>query len=181
MEVYVYKPREDSFLILRNIKRYIKLPSNYRVLDMGTGTGILAKKAAKSKHVKEVTACDINKKIIEELKKKTNNKKIKFIVSNLFSNIKTKFDIILFNPPYLPSKSKKIDIRIDGGKNGTEIIEKFLKQAKNHLKKDGKILLVCSSLNKNIENLFKKYIYNYKKIDEENFFFEKIYLYLLSA
>ncbi len=171
-----YEPREDSYLILKHIKNYIKKED--RILDLGTGSSILAKEAAKSKYAKEIIACDINKELIIKLKKENKNSKIKFIHSNIFSNIKNKFNLIIFNPPYLPSKTIK-DIRIDGGKNGTEIIEKFLQQVKNHLKKDGRILLICSSLNKNIINLFKKYQYKFKKIDEKKVFFEKILLYEL--
>lgn len=172
----LYEPKEDSFLLLEHIKNYAK--PNSKVLDMGTGSGILAIEAAK--YAKEVIACDIDK-AIETLKKANKNKKVKFIHSNLFSNINilNKFDLIIFNPPYLPSTKIK-DIDIDGGKNGTTVIEKFLKQAKKYLKKEGKILLLCSSLNKNIERLFKKYNYNFKKIDKKSFFFEKLYVYILS-
>lgn len=177
----MYEPREDSFLLLEHIKSYIK--SQHKVLDMGTGSGILAKEA--SKYAKKVIAIDIDDKTIEKLKKEMKNKKIKFIHSNLFSNLKSKnnskekFDLILFNPPYLPSKKIK-DKEIDGGINGIKVIEKFLKQAKEHLEKEGKILLLCSSLNKNIEKLFNRYNYNFKKIDEKPLFFEKIYIYELS-
>ncbi|MCX8193829.1 MAG: methyltransferase [Candidatus Pacearchaeota archaeon] len=164
----MYEPREDSFLLLQQIKSNVK--PWHKVLDIGTGSGILAQEV--SKYTKQVIASDINKEIPENLGS------IKFIHSNLFSNINERFDLILFNPPYLPSKKIK-DTEIEGGKNGTEVIEKFLKQAKKHLNKNGKILLLCSSLNKNIESLFKKYKYNYKKIDETNLFFERLYIYEL--
>lgn len=176
----MYEPREDSFLLLRNIKAYVK--PKHKVLDMGTGSGILAKEAAK--YVKSVVAIDIEDKVIEKLKaeykKNMKSNKIKFIHSNLFSNIKSKekFNLIVFNPPYLPSKKIK-DKQLDGGENGTEIIVKFLKQARKYLNKEGKILLLCSSLNKNIEKIFEKYNYNYKKIDEQSFFFEKLFVYEL--
>ncbi len=169
-----YEPREDTFLLLKHIKKYIK--TQYTVLEIGTGTGILAEEAAK--YAKQVTASDIDKELIEKLKRNNKNPKIKFINSNLFINIKNKFNLILFNPPYLPSKEIK-DIRTDGGKNGTEIIERFLKQAKKYLKENGKILLVCSSLNKNIKQLFEKYQYKFKKIDEKKLFFENLYVYEL--
>ncbi|UZE93961.1 MAG: methyltransferase [Candidatus Pacearchaeota archaeon] len=170
----MYEPREDSFLLLKHIKNYIN--KNDIVLDIGTGSGILAKES--SKYAREVIACDINKELIKKLKRNNKNPKIKFIYSDLFSNIKGKFNLILFNPPYLPSKKIKYK-EIDGGKSGTEIINRFLREAKNYLEKNGKILLLCSSLNKNVEQLFKKYQYNFKKIDEEKFFFEKLYLYEL--
>lgn len=170
----MYNPREDSFLLLKHIKYYIR--SKDKVLDMGTGPGILAREAAK--FAKQVIAADIDDKIIKELSEKRDNQKITYLHSNLFSNIEGKFDLIIFNPPYLPSKQIK-QIDLDGGKNGTEIIERFLKQAYEHLNKDGKILLLCSSFNKDIEKLFKQYNYSYKKIDEQHLFFEKLYVYIL--
>ena len=169
-----YEPREDSFLILKHIKKYTEKQDS--ILEIGTGSGILAEESAK--YCGDVIACDINKEQIKKLKTENKNKKIKFLYSDLFSNLNQKFNFILFNPPYL-SSNKIRDIRIDGGKDGTEIIEKFLKQAKRYLKQNGKMLLVCSNLNKNIKHIFKRYKYRFKKIDEEKTFFEKILLYEL--
>lgn len=168
----MYEPQEDSFLLLKHIRHY----SHGNVLDMGTGSGILAKEAAK--YSENVVAGDIDNNTIVQLKKDVHNKKRTFITSDLFSKIKDRFDLIIFNPPYLPSTNIR-HIDIDGGRNGTEIIEKFLKQAKTHLRKEGKILLLCSSLNKDIEKLFKKYDYRYKKIDEAPLFFEKLFVWEL--
>jgi len=168
----MYEPQEDSFLLLKHIRHY----SHGHVLDMGTGSGILAIEAAKK--ASKVIAADIDNDAIAHLKKKIHNKKITFIVSDLFSNIKDKFDLIIFNPPYLPSTNVK-HIDLDGGRNGTEIIERFLKQSKKHLKDNGKILLLCSSLNKDIEKLFKKHDYRYNKIDEAPLFFEKLFVWEL--
>lgn len=168
----MYEPQEDSFLLLKHIRHY----SHGHVLDMGTGSGILAIEAAK--YSENVVAVDIDNNTIVQLKKDVHNKKITFIVSDLFSNIKDKFDLIIFNPPYLPSTNIK-HTDLDGSRNGTEIIEKFLKQAKKYMKDDGKILLLTSSLNKGIENMFKKHDYRYKKIDEAPLFFERLYVYEL--
>ena len=78
----LYEPREDSFLILKHLKSYIK-PKD-KVLDMGTGTGILAQEA--TKYASCISAVDANKKLIKKLINtlKAKNKKIKFIYSNLF-------------------------------------------------------------------------------------------------
>ncbi len=185
----MYEPREDSFLIAKHIKDFCHKSSDFNVLDMGTGSGILAIEA--SRYSDDVTAVDIDKQVILYLKGKKEDptlsylsnkaRTIKFIHSDLFSNLKGKrFNLIIFNPPYLPSKSnayKHIDL--DGGLHGTEIIEKFLKQAKKHLKPHGKILLLASSLNRGILLLFRKYDFSYKILDQENFFFEKLYVFIL--
>lgn len=175
----MYEPREDSFLLLKNLKKYLKkyIHKGDIVLDMGCGSGILARETAR--YARKVVAADIDKELITELERKNKNKKINFVFSDLFSHITDKFDLIIFNPPYLPSKNIKHQ-DIDGGKKGTEIIERFLKEAREHLKENGKILILVSSLNKNIEELFSSYGYSYKKIGEQKFFFEKLFVYELS-
>lgn len=168
----LYEPAEDSYLLLEQVKRYAK----GKVLDLGTGTGILAEAALEK--TKGVLAADINEEAVNFVKKKC----IKAVKSDLFSNIKGKFDLIIFNPPYLPKEVKEPEdsaLATTGGKKGNEIIEKFLSQAREHLEKDGKILIVFSSLTPNIDKLIKRYYYNYKKLSEKSFFFEKIYVYLI--
>ena len=153
----IYEPAEDSHLFQKFLKKTLipqaKRPnSNYpsstaspKLLDMGTGSGILAKTAAKILGNENVTAADINPKAIAITKKSG----IKSIKSNLFSNIKQKFDIIIFNAPYLPldpREPKDSQTATTGGKRGDEISIKFLRQAKKHLNKNGKIYLLISSL-----------------------------------
>lgn len=172
----IYEPREDSFLLLKHVKNY----ENDSFLDMGTGSGILAMEA--SKYCKFVLACDKNKKAVKELVKlinKNNLINIRAVYSDLFSNIKQNFDIIMFNPPYLPSDPNYPDISLDGGKQGYEIIEKFLYQAKKFLRPKGKIVLLFSSLSKKgkIDKILENSGYRYKKIDQEKIDFEDLYIY----
>lgn len=163
----VYEPREDSFLIKKHIKDYAK----GSVLDMGTGSGILAEEA--SKYAEKVLAVDINKEAIRK------HHKIEFKESDLFSNVKESFDLIIFNPPYLPTEKKAPDIALDGGKRGYELIEKFLGQAKKHLKKDGIILLLFSSFTKKekINKTLKREGYNYREIAKQHIHFEDLFVY----
>ena len=169
----MYEPQEDSFLLLKHIKSYA---SGY-VLEIGTGSGILAQEAVKYSNV---VAVDIDKKLIKKLQKENKNPGIKFIFSDLFSNVDGKFNLIIFNPPYLPSGKIK-DKDLDGGTKGSEVIARFLYHAKRYLREKGKILLLCSSLNENIEELFMKYEYKFKKIDEQKMFFEKLFIYELTV
>ena len=166
----IYEPAEDSFLLKNQLKKYIK--KDMKVLDMGTGSGIQALEA-KSLGA-NILATDINPECINHIKKL----KIKSIQSNLFENIKEKFDLIIFNPPYLPEDKREPEdskLSTTGGKKGSETINKFLKQAKEHLKKNGKILIVVSSLTKGID----KKNFKFKKIAEQKIPFEKLYVYLI--
>lgn len=169
----IYEPREDSFLLQKYVKKYAK----GKVLDLGAGSGIQAITALEK--TKNVLAADIDPEAVKLLKKKGINAK----VSNLFSNVKGKFDLIIFNPPYLPEdkrEPKDSALATTGGKKGYEIIGRFLKQAKKFLKKEGKILMVFSSLTGDVEEMIKKYDYNFKKLEEKKLFFEKLYTYLLN-
>jgi len=78
----IYEPREDTFMIEKEVKRYAK----GRVLDMGTGTGVLAIEA--SQKADYVVGCDINRAALDYARKKAeimDLKNIKFVYSDLFS------------------------------------------------------------------------------------------------
>lgn len=163
----IYEPAEDSYLLQEQVKKFVK--KGMKVLDMGTGSGIQALTAKKLGA--EVIASDINPECLEKLNVKT-------IKSNLFENIKEKFDLIMFNPPYLPEDEREPEnskLSTTGGKKGSEILNKFLKQAKNHLKEKGKILIVISSLTKGIN----KQGYKFTKLKEQKVPYEKLTVYLI--
>jgi len=171
----MYEPCEDSFLLQKSVRKY----SGSKALDMGTGSGIIAKTL--DKHFKRVVGVDINPEAIKYCKSKYEG--ITFKNSNLFSNVIGKFDLISFNAPYLPNDPRVKDIALDGGKKGNELIIKFLKKAIHFLKNDGKIILLFSSLShpRNIfetaDNLFLKY----KLLNSEKLDFEELFVYEFSS
>ena len=141
----IYQPAEDSYLFADFLKKYLSKHKVNSYLDMGTGSGILSKTASKFLDKKNILAADINPNTIKSLKQKKYNA----INTNLFSKIKNKFDLITFNAPYLPldpREPKSSQLATTGGKRGDEISMKFLRQAKKHLNKNGKIFLLISSL-----------------------------------
>jgi release factor glutamine methyltransferase len=179
MQNIIYEPGEDSTLLRHYVKQYAK----GSVLDIGTGSAIQAIAAAKSGKVRNVIATDIQDSIIRHNKKNIRNKKIKFLKSDLFGNIKNKkFDTIIFNPPYLPSELKLKDLTTEGGKKGYEVIEKFLNQANNFLKNDGIILIVFSSLTKKdrIDEFIRRNLLESKLLDKRHIFFEDLYIYMIN-
>lgn len=167
----IYYPREDSYLLKKYIERYA---GGKKVLDMGAGSGIQALAALKSE-AKEVVASDIEKEAVEYCK----SLGINTINSNLFEKIKEKFDLIIFNPPYLPKnykEDKENAIALSGGKRGDEIIIKFLKEAKKHLNKNGKILIIVSSLTprRKIISLLNKLKMTNNVLEKQSFFMETL-------
>ena len=167
----IYSPKEDSLLLESQVKKYAR---NKTFLDLGSGSGIQSKAALMSS-AKSVLAVDINPESIKLLKKQ----KISAVKSNLFSNIKQKFDLIAFNPPYLPEdprEPKKSKQATTGGKRGDEIILRFLKHAKSHLNSNGFILLLISSLTPKprISKLLTKLKMKKTKLSSKKLFFETL-------
>lgn len=178
----IYEPQEDSYLVEKFIRHY----AFGRVLDMGTGSGILALSAMKSPNVREVIAVDINPEAVERLRLKIENeklKKIKVIQSDLFEHVDGQYHLILFNPPYLPQDTiggKVIeDLALYGGKKGWEILERFFKNVSVHLAVDGVVLFLFSSLTnkEKVEEIIGKQLLDFKEVGREKLSFEELYVY----
>ena len=172
----IYEPSEDSYLISETLK--IEIPElltrkpDLRLLEIGCGSGINLETAVKTGVKKEnIFGCDINPVAVNHCK----SLRFNCIKSDLFSNIKGKFDVIVFNPPYLPKddrEPKDSGLATTAGKKGNEIIVRFLKRAKEHLAENGRIFLITSSLSKKID--FKKLGYKSEKINSKKLFFEEL-------
>jgi release factor glutamine methyltransferase len=145
------------------------------VLDMGTGSGILAAYCARRGAY--VVASDIDNDAIKDLELTSNRTgiSIKLVACDLFSKIHDRFDIVVFNPPYMPSVRIK-DRTTDGGKNGIEVISRFLGELTQHLVENGRGILIVSSLN-NPQNLIASHPgLSFRTIREAPLFFERLYV-----
>lgn len=165
----IYQPAEDSHLLTDTLKKYVK-NTNLNAIEIGVGSGIQLQ-TLKELGIKNIFGVDINKKAITQCK----NLGFRCITSDLFDHVKNKYDLIIFNPPYLPENRKEpksSQLATTGGKLGSEIINKFLRQAKDHLNHQGKIYLLTSSLTKDIKwGNYKKKLLAKKKL-----FFEELYV-----
>ena len=175
----VYKPAEDSLLLLRQVKALVQ----GAVLDMGTGSGIQAIAAAQKPEVSRVLAVDINPEAVETARQNAEeakvSHKISIVLGDLFSGIDHKcFNWILFNPPYLPSEGAADEVSWVGGARGCEIIERFLSEVANHLDPDGAILMVYSTLTGLQLDRFSD-VYIIEVLDETKLFLEKLFCVLL--
>ncbi len=167
----IYQPEKDSYLLSHILEKEIpillKRNPNLTFLEIGCGSGIQLQTALKAGLKKEnIFSGDINKKAVEYCKSLGFNS----IQSNLFENINGKYDIIIFNPPYLPEDENKEEPRdsqlaTTGGKKGSEILNKFLEQVSNYSNNKTKIYIVTSSFSKDIDfRHFKKELIAKKKI-----------------
>ena len=146
----VYEPAEDSFFFAENLA----VEAGAQVLEIGTGCGLLSVVAAKEAGA--VVASDVNpyavrcamaNAMINEVRGK-----IAFLQGDLFNALSetSKFDLIVFNSPYLPVDESEANSWLSrawaGGPTGRKIIDRFILEAPKYLKQSGRILLMQSTL-----------------------------------
>lgn len=174
----VYQPAEDTFLLAENIM----VNDSDRVLEIGTGTGIIA--IMVSKLVKSIVAVDINRFSVECAQKNAeiNHAQVDVKLGDLFDPVDhDKFDLILFNTPYLPTGEDEIvddelEAAWDGGEDGRSVINRFIEDLPLHLNPKGRVQLVQSSLS-NIEETLGMLMEMGFKVSvtaSERFFFEEV-------
>lgn len=177
----VYVPAEDSYLLADNLL----IKEGQSVLEIGTGSGIVAMYA--SKLTDEITVTDINFdacRLAEKNFRENGIENIEILFGNMFEPVKNrKFDVILFNTPYLPTEEGEvledtINYAFDGGLNGRKVIDVFLNEVGNHLNEGGIVQLIQSSLSGNEEtlNMLDKSGFIAEIAASEHFFFEDITL-----
>ncbi len=175
----MYSPKEDSYFLSEVLEEYFGNYDNekkikIKILDMGSGSGIQAETAIENGvKRKNILAADIDKNSLDYIKSRKN---VKTIHSDLFEKINEKFDLVVFNPPYLPIDSYDKGIDTTGGEKGDEVIVRFLKDLKNYLNEDGRALLLLSSLTPRykINKVMGKQGLEKNKIAEKYLFFEKL-------
>ncbi|HID17340.1 TPA: methyltransferase domain-containing protein [Candidatus Bathyarchaeota archaeon] len=130
-----------------------------QVLDVGTGSGIQSIFAAGL--ARKVVATDINPKSIlcVKINAKLNGveSKVEARLGNLFSSIKSneKFDLIIFNFPYLPFDPKSSLERAWCGGRGGSVVSSFLKEVKGFLGEKGRLQMVYSSAAGDVEKFLE--------------------------
>lgn len=174
----VYEPAEDTHLIIESLEVH----RGDKVVEIGSGTGIISLHCAKAGA--EVMAVDISEDAVDctRLNSARNSLNLKVSKSNLFENVNGKFDLIIFNPPYLPDAETR-DIRWSGGPTGLDVIRRFLGSAGEHLEEDGRIVLVISSLAgyPKFEEFFSEFGFEASILRKKRLFFETIYTVELRA
>ena len=147
------------------------LKNNLRVLDIGTGSGAIALALAKNRPDWSVTAADISQDALDiaEENAKENSTDLIFIKSDCFSEISSKYDIIVSNPPYI-SRSDESEVGLNvlhsephfalfADEDGLAIYRKIAEKAKDYLTDGGKIYLeIGYKQGQSVPELFRNHL-----------------------
>lgn len=153
---HVLIPRQDTEQLveyaLDRLKHAANL-ENFKVLDMCTGSGCIAISLAKLGGVRQITGVDISNNALTTAKRNAKNngvEYIKWICSNLFEMVEGKFDMIISNPPYIPTeeidglmeevKCHDPKIALDGKEDGLFYYQKITETSKLFLEENGLLL-----------------------------------------
>jgi release factor glutamine methyltransferase len=178
----VYEPREDSELLAEVVESEIarRALENGVIsfLDLGCGSGIIATVAAKAGAV--VSAVDIDEEAVELTKRnaKLNEAAVDCRLSDLFSNVDGKFDVIAFNAPYLPEEIVKGENTVWAAGQRLEVIQRAIEQAVEHMKPGGALLLAVSSLTglQEAGRLLEDSGFKWQKVAEKKVPWETLYV-----
>jgi len=145
-------PQPDTEILVENVLDLIK-ENEVEVLDLCTGSGIIAVSIAKYKENAKVCGVDISEEALKVAKKNSeiNNTKVEFILSNMFENLNNrKFDFIVSNPPYIKTSEIKDlsnevknepHIALDGGKDGLDFYRLIIDEGYKYLNENGYICI----------------------------------------
>ena len=146
------------------------------VLDLCTGSGAIAiamyNELKKAGRKVRMTAVDISEDALALAKENAlaNNAEITFVKSDLFSHIRERFDLIVSNPPYIPTaeietlqrevKDHEPRLALDGGEDGLDIYRKIASEAPKYLTRGGMIIMeVGAGQAESVIRLFKNCSY----------------------
>jgi release factor glutamine methyltransferase len=161
----VYQPEADTLLLLRAALAEVQVGD--RVLEVGTGSGTIAAGISGSALV---VATDINPHAASCARARG----VEVVRTDLVFGLRGTFDLILFNPPYLPTLPEEriddwLEYALDGGESGRVVIERFAAEAGRVLTPRGRILLLVSELTgvREVVDIFSRQGYTSETVAEQ--------------
>ena len=171
----VFIPRPETEILVDIVGQLIKkISSPLKIADIGCGSGCIALSLAKIFSDIKIYAVDINELAINTAKINAKNlnipdEQICFLHGDKFDPLKNKgrFDIIISNPPYIPSNIiKTLDMEVqsyeplnalDGGNDGIDFYKDFANESPNFLNVNGYLCVETGEKQSDkIQNIFKK-------------------------
>ena len=147
-------PRPETELLIYKVINFFR-NKRINILDIGTGSGCILLSILKELNLSRGIGIDISAKAIQTAKANAKNLNLlnqsKFKTCDLVKYNTGKYDLIVSNPPYIPSKdinnlSKDIinyepKIALDGGIEGLDLIKKVIYKSNYLLKRNGQLAL----------------------------------------
>lgn len=126
------------------------------ILEMGTGPlALLSIYLCKHRRITRVTSVDIEPENLSSAAEaaRLNGVELQLVQSDLFSALRGRWDIVFFNPPYVPTHhllypptGKKRPLASDGGEEGVDVIARFLDQVRRHTDENSRILVGINTI-----------------------------------
>jgi release factor glutamine methyltransferase len=161
----VYQPECDTCLLLETARKEAK--SGDRVIEVGTGSGLIA---AEIEKITCIIATDINPHAVISAR----DAGVEVVRTDLFAGVRGPFDLVLFNPPYLPTQPEErkddwLEYALDGGETGRAVIARFAAEAGRVLAPGGRILLLISSLTglSEVSDVFTRHGYTVEVVAQQ--------------
>jgi release factor glutamine methyltransferase len=164
-------PRPDTETLVLEAKRRIN-GRGLRVLDLCTGSGCIALLVKKLCPQCNVVASDINPPTLEVAKMNADRMglEVEFVQSDLYASLSGKFDMVLSNPPYIPSDfiatlepeiAHEPRLALDGGTDGNDVYRRIAQSLPFFLAENGEVLLEIdcpeSIMMQNVSKVFEDF------------------------
>ncbi len=154
----VFRPRSDTWLLAAHLRRLTQVEGD--VIDVCTGSGAVAVAAARAS-ARSVTAVDVSRRALltTRMNARLNGVRVRTRHGRLLAAVPGEsFDVIVSNPPYLPSEEEELPTRgtarhTEAGPDGRVLLDELIAQAPAHLRPGGVLLVTHSSVNGEEESL----------------------------
>lgn len=186
----IYDPSDDTYMILEYIDSHPELLKGSKVLEVGSGSGIISIHATLL-GASQVVSIDISQIACEYTQlnaERTLGRGRAAIIETIRGDAAfalrngISFDLIIINPPYLPSDRSTGDLMLDralfGGASGADIAMEIIKSIYERVKNSYIVLIVLSSISElnSFLELLRSFSIAPSIVSEKSFFFEKLYL-----
>ncbi len=140
-------PRQDTETLVEEVMRYLR--DGMHILDLCTGSGCILLSLLRYSNSCQGTGADLSKDALKVAGENAENLALEaeFVESDLFENIKGRYEIIVSNPPYIPSgeipalmeEVREHDplMALDGGEDGLFFYREIIKKADRYLYPEG--------------------------------------------
>ena len=150
----VLTPRPETEELVELFSALFDRKAPLTILDMCTGSGCIALALAAKFPKSQILAADISAKALavaqENIKKFRRQEQVHLLQSNVWENVQGTFDLIVSNPPYIPSEivdtlTREVlcepRLALDGGADGLDVVREICNAADSYLNPGGILAL----------------------------------------